>query len=186
MISTFDISNGWTWSPDSRYLLCKWGVLRGVRFLDLMSGRRSEFLQDPDEQVYQPSFCSDGHWIHFWLHRGSLSLHIVDPRLLPSGIGYEWLRRIVMSLTSRAGHRMERGCISHPTPMDSTVSGFKRLDPTVKRPIGVPTPFYHLHSAERSLSNVGKVESDIAVARDRLIFAQSDLTGNVWMIRSGK
>jgi hypothetical protein len=57
----------------------------------------------------------------------------------------------------------------------------QRLDSTSKRPNGAPLPVYHSHSARRSLLNAGILSQGLSVARDKIIFNQCEITGNIWM-----
>ena len=176
----------WTWSPDGQYLLYKWGVLRRVRSLDLVSGRRSEFLQDPNQQVYQPFFSSDGRWIAFLASSG---IFVAPYRGAAAVAKRDWIQIIASAgnFPDKPRWSPDGARLYFTSDRDGfTCIWTQRLDPATKRPIGEPTPFYHLHSAEGSLSNVGAALADIAVARDRLIFPQTDLTGNIWMIHSRK
>ncbi len=174
----------WTWSPDSRYLLYKWGAFRRVRLLDLISGQRSEFLQDPDEQVFQVSFSSDGRWMAFLASSGLFAAPYRGSAAIPKR---DWIRIVASN-----GDFLDKPRWSPDGArlyFTSNADGFdciwtQRLNATTKQPIGEPTPLYHLHSPECSLSNVGAALADIALARNRLIFPQTGLTGNVWMIHS--
>ena len=62
-----------------------------------------------------------------------------------------------------------------------------RVDPKTNRTIGPPRPIYHFHSARRSLANVlAPRKRGPSVARDKLVFALGDLTGNIWMAEPQK
>lgn len=172
----------WTWSPDGRYLLYKWGALRRVRLLELISGRRSEFLQDPDGQVFQPSFSSDGRWIAFL---DSSGIFAAPYRRAAAITKRDWIRIVDGGFLDKPRWSPDGARLYFTSDADgSKCIWTQRLDAITKRPIGEPTPFYHLHSPGRSLSNVGAPLADFVVARDRLIFPQTELSGNIWMIHS--
>ncbi len=58
----------------------------------------------------------------------------------------------------------------------------QRLAPATKQPDGVAFPVRHFHNARESLSRVDRFDLvGLSVARDRLVFAMSELTGNIWM-----
>ena len=40
---------------------------------------------------------------------------------------------------------------------------------------------YHFHEARRSMLNAGYGQLEISVARDKIVFNQAELTGNIWM-----
>ena len=39
----------------------------------------------------------------------------------------------------------------------------------------------HFHSSRRSMLNVGLTELEVAVAPDRIVFVQGEVTGNIWL-----
>jgi eukaryotic-like serine/threonine-protein kinase len=57
----------------------------------------------------------------------------------------------------------------------------QRLDPTRKRPTGVPLSIQHFHTRGLSWRNLYLGAPDIAVARDEIIFNLGEHTGNIWM-----
>jgi Tol biopolymer transport system component len=169
----------WTWSPDDRYLICKWGALRRFRFLDPASGRMTEFLQGT-RHVFQATFSRDGRWLAFmdmsgiivgpyrglnpiskrdWIHVTHGDYFDDKPRWSPDG------SRIYFT-SDRDGSR----CL-----------WMQRLDRETKSPVGVPVPVYHFHFGRRSIANVGAGLADIAIVADGVILPQTELKGNVWL-----
>ena len=57
----------------------------------------------------------------------------------------------------------------------------QRLEPRTRRPAGAPFAVSHFHSSRRSMLNVGLTSLEIAVAPDRIVFVQGDVTGNIWL-----
>ena len=55
------------------------------------------------------------------------------------------------------------------------------LKPETKRAVGPPLPLHHIHQVRRSMLNVGYGLMDIAVAPDKIVFTEGELTGNIWM-----
>jgi hypothetical protein len=53
------------------------------------------------------------------------------------------------------------------------------LDPATKKPLGSAFNVVHFHQASRSMFDAG---FNIGVTSNSLVFALSDLAGNVWMI----
>jgi hypothetical protein len=62
----------------------------------------------------------------------------------------------------------------------------ERLNPASKNPVGAPFPVYHFHHARRSLTGLGRGRGEVmSVARDRILLAVGEVTGNIWMTRDG-
>ena len=175
----------WTWSPDDRYLLCKWGATRYAQLLDPASGRAREFLRDPNANLFQLTFSPDGRWVAFnqmsgifvapyqgpdaipkrdWMHITGGDFFDDKPRWSPDG-------SLIFFTSARDGSR----CL-----------WMQRLNPETKSPVGVPVPVHHLHFGRRSVANVGAALADIAVVRDGVILPQTELKGNVWMTTTRK
>jgi hypothetical protein len=62
----------------------------------------------------------------------------------------------------------------------------QRLDPPTKKPRGESFDLAHFHAASRSLAYVGGGRRRLVSARDKLVFAMADRSGNLWMSESGK
>jgi eukaryotic-like serine/threonine-protein kinase len=60
----------------------------------------------------------------------------------------------------------------------------RRLDAATKHPVGPAFAVYHSHHARLSLSNAAEPgATGLSVARDKIVFAQGELTGNIWMAK---
>ena len=59
----------------------------------------------------------------------------------------------------------------------------QRLDPRTHRPAGDAFAVHHLHSSRRSMMNVGLTQLETAVGPDRIVFAQGEVTGNIWLTK---
>jgi hypothetical protein len=55
------------------------------------------------------------------------------------------------------------------------------IDPRSRRPAGNPVAVYHSHSARLSLRNANQVSQGVTVARDKVVFNQGEITGNIWL-----
>jgi len=55
------------------------------------------------------------------------------------------------------------------------------LDEQTKRPAGPPVAAIHSHGARLSIRNANLVPQDFSVARDKIVFNQGEITGNIWM-----
>jgi hypothetical protein len=57
-----------------------------------------------------------------------------------------------------------------------------RLDPVTKRPQGAPFPVYHFHGARQSMTYAHLGGTSNGVARDKIVYANIERTGNIWML----
>jgi hypothetical protein len=69
----------------------------------------------------------------------------------------------------------------------STRDGFAciwaiRLDPATKRPVGKPSEVRHFHNMRLSMSFAPLAAYELSVARDKLVFELTEITGNIWML----
>ena len=55
------------------------------------------------------------------------------------------------------------------------------LEPRTKRPSGKAVAVFHSHDSRLSLRNANGVSRSMSVARDRIVFNQGEITGNIWM-----
>jgi len=62
----------------------------------------------------------------------------------------------------------------------------RRLDPATKRPLGPSWALQHFHRARRSIIDTSKSWAKISVARDQLVFAMHEITGNIWAAKLPK
>jgi eukaryotic-like serine/threonine-protein kinase len=173
----------WTWSPDGRYLLCKWGEVRYIKLLDTNSGKWSEFIRDPERDLFQPTFSPDGRWLAFM----SMSGLLVAPYRGPQGIAKQDYAQVTSGgIFDDKPRWSANGSILYFTSDrdGSRCLWSQHLDPKTKAPNGAPAPVYHFHSGRRSIGNVGFAFSDITVTRDAIIFAQTELKGNLWTVAS--
>ena len=170
----------WGWSPDGQYLLLKSGTLRNIRLLDAMTGTIVDFLDDPDDPIFQASFSPDGRWIGFMCS----SLYIA-PFRGPSAIPkQQW------SVVVNGGHFEDKPRWSPDGNLlyfTSERDGWRciwaqRLNPSTKTPLGEPWPVHHFHAARRSLVNVGFGLTELAVAPDGSSFhwMRSRVTYGSW------
>jgi hypothetical protein len=59
----------------------------------------------------------------------------------------------------------------------------QRLDPASKQLRGEPFAVTHFHQARRSLRIADTGEIGLAVARDKVVVAEAERTGNVWLTK---
>jgi hypothetical protein len=58
----------------------------------------------------------------------------------------------------------------------------RRLNPAMKEPVGGAFPVFHSHTARVSMTGLQDTGAiGLALARDKIVFAQAEATGNIWM-----
>src|SRR4249919_3224004 len=55
----------WHWSSDGKRIIYVIGEPTHFEVLDLPSGNRFKFLQDPEFNLYLPNFSPDDRWVQF-------------------------------------------------------------------------------------------------------------------------
>jgi Tol biopolymer transport system component len=173
----------WDWSPDRKRMLT-WdrgsGFVRAA-IVDLDSGNRRVFLESPDSNLYGFHWSPDGKWIAFQAERAStmqvdvapytgdqgpsedtwipLNENTWEPRWSPDG---NW----IYAISAQDGF----DCLwAYP------------LDPKTKHLTGKPVAVFHSHGARVSIRNADGVSQGLGVAKDKVVFKQGEITGNIWM-----
>lgn len=54
------------------------------------------------------------------------------------------------------------------------------IDSLTKRPAGKPQAVFHSHGARQSMRNANLSSQGVSVARDKIVFNQGEVTGNIW------
>src|SRR5262245_10104241 len=176
----------WDWSADHTRILhygFKSSVVASISNLE--TGTRSVFLENPGRSVFQFRWSPDSRWIAFqvdtksgrsqlyvalftgdqgpsetaWIPITDGSTNEEMPRWSPDG---NW----IYSLSNQDGF----DCIwAYP------------LDSRTKRPTGKAVAVFHAHGSRLSLRNANQVSREMSVARDRIVFNQGEIIGNIWM-----
>lgn len=176
----------WDWSADHQRIL-HYGSTSSVvaSMVNLVTGTRSLFLERPGRSLYSFRWSPDSRWIAFEAESGTgrSQLYVApftndqgpsetawtpitdgstkeqSPKWSPDG---NW----IYSLSNRDGF----DCIwAYP------------LGPRIKGPSAKAIPVLHSHGSRLSLRNANQISREISVARDRIVFNQGEITGNIWM-----
>ena len=173
------------WSEDGAWMLNTRQQPRRIAVLDVASGRTTDILWHALHNLYVARFSPDGRWVTFLAQTGpeNRRLYIVPFRgetPIPAG---EWI-----PLTD-GRYSDDKPCLSPDGNLlyfTSNRDGFmclwaQRLEPSSKQPRGAPFPVHHFHSTLRSIADVPLGWLGLSVTRDRIVFNQSERTGNIWM-----
>jgi Tol biopolymer transport system component/predicted Ser/Thr protein kinase len=177
-------SGPYGWTPDGSALLARpLADTRNISLFDLAGSGPQTVLKHPEFVLYEARFSPDGRWIAFHgLNSPTTRQMFVAPfhgrQQVPAE---EWV-------PVSGGTEMDRNITWAPDGATiyflSERDGFRcvwaqPLDPETKRPNGGPFNIAHFHQASRSMVDAG---FNMSVTNDSLVFALTDLTGNVWMV----
>ena len=174
-------------SSDGKWILWEPPASVHVMLLDAGSGNQVELLKHPQHALGNSTFSPDDRWVSFHTIPGPASRRIFvapfrGPALIPES---EWIPITDGSAMDRyAMWSPDGNLIYFLTERDGfrCISG-QRLD-SARRPAGAAFEVHHFHHARQSLNFPGDpVAVGFSVARDKLVFAITETTGNIWMSR---
>jgi len=187
---------GYSWglSPDNKFLFffAKRGTANDrlhptVALMNLATGKISDYLQSSRFSLAHPNLTHDGRWITFSAIDSPTRSEILVTPFEPNARSNEsdWIR--VVS-DQHWNHRPHWSPDGNRIYFLSDRDGFpclwtQRVDSETKQPVGSPQLVYDIHQIRRSMLNVGYSLMDLAVAPDKIMFNQAELTGNIWMTR---
>jgi Tol biopolymer transport system component len=181
----------WAFSPDGKQMLF-WPSTSGpatVGLLDLGSGQKHLILQRAGYAIYRPRVSRDGRWVAFHArNRPGRSAVFVAPFHGATPISeQEWI-------AVSDGESYDLGPAWSPNGnllyYLSERDGFRcvwaqRLKADTRQAAGAPFAILHFHAATRSMIHLTTNWLALSVATDKLVFNVMDVTGNVWLARSG-
>jgi Tol biopolymer transport system component/predicted Ser/Thr protein kinase len=180
------------WSPDlTKILLLNPrggpGGAGRLQLLDLAAGGQPLVVEHPKNFVGSSRLSDDGHWISFVETPAASRRQIFIASLrgrtpVPQS---EWI-----PITDGSGLDREPRWSPDANLLYflSERDGFRcfwaqSLESATKRPIGAAFPVQHFHRSRFDLrySDTGTV--GFALARDKIVFAMGETTGNIWMVQ---
>jgi Tol biopolymer transport system component len=172
------------WSPDQSLLLVgEYAKPRTtIEFLDLASGKTSEYLSHPQANLYSRGFSPDGRWISFTkLSPAGQMLMIAPFRPSAPPPESEWLPVTGSSANESHPRWSADGKVLY---FISERDGFpclwaRRMDPVTQKPLGEPFAVLHLHGSDRRM----RVTRYLTVAKGKLAFTLEERAGSLWTLR---
>jgi Tol biopolymer transport system component len=184
-----------SWSSDGSMILHHRPYERTIHLRDVTTGEQTEILRGSQRAPSSAHFSLDDRWITFisspsfplppqtsqadrtrvlvaafrgkspipeqdWIAVTSGEFHDNKPRWSPDG-------NLIYFTSTRDGF----GCI-----------WAIRLDPATKRPVGEPFEVRHFHRTRLSMSVSALAGYELSVARDKLVFELTEITGNIWIL----
>ena len=177
-------------SPDGARILYEPKKDEDLLLFDVAAKKTMKLAERPNGQstISGARFSRDGKWIAFVLSQSAAQRSLVF--LLPLDTNrvapfVEWTPVSEDSHSAMDPAWSPNGDLIYFT---SGRDGFRciwarRLDPSTKKAIGESFPVRHFHSARHSLRSAGWQERFLGlnVAPDRMVFAMTELTGNIWL-----
>jgi Tol biopolymer transport system component len=175
----------WDWSPDRKQILT-WdrgsGLVRAL-LINLDTGKRNVFLESPDRDLYDFQWSPDGEWISFHAEPASGMQVEVAPFTGEQGPNENtWISITEEKAVNTPRWSPDGNWIYAISDRD----GFDclwayPLNPQTKHLAGKPVAVFHSHRARLSIRNADLVTQGLSVAKDKVVFKQGELTGNIWM-----
>jgi Tol biopolymer transport system component/DNA-binding winged helix-turn-helix (wHTH) protein len=157
--------------------------------LDLRTRTEHDFLSLPDRPLYHPFFSWDDRWVVFkklqWSALSETAQILIAPVRHGSAAGEaEW---IAVTDGRSDDDKPQFSADGNTVYFTSLRDGYdciwaQRLDPVTKHPIGQPLAFEHFHNAAgRAFSVQRYIQSDLSVARDKIVIDLAQIHGDIWM-----
>jgi hypothetical protein len=154
--------------------------------LEVASGRTSPLLRYR-ASLYSPRFSPDDRWIAFHAHSSATTrtIYVAPFAGLAEIPESQWVAVTDRNAADREPYWSPGGSLIY---FLSERDGFRciwaqRLDAVMRQPAGEAFAVAHFHSARRSLTKVGFGTGlvGLSIAKDKIVFAQGELTGNIWI-----
>ena len=170
------------WSTGGRYVVYDRGVPRHIGALDLTTGVTVEILKHPKYGVLQAQLSPDDRWVGFAVQTSheSTRLMVAPFRGATPVPETEWV-----ALTDEIGFSVrprwspDGNILYFVSNRDAfnCIWGV-RLDPSTKRPAGLPFALRHFHNHRLTLMTPPTL--GFGVARDKMVFNMQERSGNIW------
>jgi Tol biopolymer transport system component len=176
----------WDWSADHTRIL-HYGFKSSVvaSMVNLETGKRSLFLERPGRSVYSFRWSPDSRWIAFQSESeaGRSQLYVAPLTNDQGPSETAWIPITDGSTKEESPGWSPDGNWIYAL---SNRDGFDciwayHLDPQTKRPSAKAVAVFHSHGSRLSLRNANQISREMSVARDRIVFNQGEITGNIWM-----
>jgi eukaryotic-like serine/threonine-protein kinase len=155
----------------------------GVGIVKIGAPKNDAWLRHPGYGIYNARLSSDGGWVVFNARTDRLAPAAVFVAKVQGDAVSPRKDWILVSADGDAPRWSPHASLLYfwSERDGSPCLWAQRVDPTTKRPVGVPLNIQHFHSRGLSWRNLYLGAADIAVARDRIVFNLGEQSGNVWM-----
>jgi Tol biopolymer transport system component/DNA-binding winged helix-turn-helix (wHTH) protein len=154
--------------------------------LDLRTRTEKDFLRERDKPLYHPFFSWDDRWVVFKKLQslGGLAQIVIAPVRHGAAAGpAEW---IAVTDGRSNDDKPQFSPDGNTLYFTSTRDGYlcvwsQRLDPATKHPLGSPFAFEHFHNSEGRAAAYNFFDSDLTVARDKMLINLPHIHPDIWM-----
>ena len=155
--------------------------------LDLRTRKEQDFLSDPMVPIYHPFFSWDDRWVvfkFFDVSKSSAPIMIAPVRRGLAAGKAEW---IAVTDGQQRDDKPQFSADGNTVYFTSTRDLYlciwaQRLDPVTKRPLGAPFAFEHFHNSAGRGSEFYAIQSDLSVARDKIMINLTQIhASEIWM-----
>jgi DNA-binding winged helix-turn-helix (wHTH) protein/Tol biopolymer transport system component len=155
--------------------------------LDLRTRTEQDFLSDPERPLYHPFLSWDDRWVAFKLldiSKLSAEIMIAPVRRGSAAREAEW---IAVTDGRYYADKPQFSADGNTLYFTSGLDGYlciwaQRLDPVTKHPQGPPFAFEHFHNSAGRAGASDQMESDLSVARDKILINLPQVnSGDIWM-----
>lgn len=174
----------WDWSPDGATLLFYQdaGGYGRIYQMDVGSLHENPFLNDPEYQVWNGRFSSDGRWVLFNAEKGEVSRIFTAPFRKGRVPRSEWIALTDGPWDDKANFAHDDNTILFASKRDGYWCIWGQRLGADRHPSGNPFAVYHSHQRRRSLGNVPLPGFQMAVGPHVVAFNRAELTGNIWLM----
>jgi Tol biopolymer transport system component/DNA-binding winged helix-turn-helix (wHTH) protein len=155
--------------------------------LDLHARTESELLSLPDRPVFQPFLSWDDHWLVFtkW-QPGDLPPSQVLIARMQRGVAAPKAEWIAVTDGKHEDDKPQFSADGNTVYFTSTRDGnlciwAQWLDPASKHPQGPPIAVQHFHNSEGRAAVFYQHESDLSVARDKMLINLPKVNSEIWI-----
>jgi Tol biopolymer transport system component len=176
----------WDWSNDAR-ALTRWAYRlprsEGVDIIDLATGEAKPLLTRP-RNLFQAHISHDGHWVMVQESGGGVLMAPIRDAQPPAADLWQPMGLKGADLVRWSPDDNLIYFISRRDTFRCVWA--QRLDPHTKKPLGEPFAIAHFHQARRSLRIADSGKIGLAVARNQIVLAEAERTGNIWSANLGR
>jgi Tol biopolymer transport system component len=155
--------------------------------LDLGTRTEHDFLSLPDSPVFHAYFSWDDRWVVFKKMRSGDSfpsqILIAPVRHGSAAAKAEW---IAVTDGQHSDDKPQFSADGNTVYFTSARDGYlciwaQRLDPVTKHPLGSPFAYEHFHTFEGRTAAALQEQSDLSVARDKILINLPRVHSEIWM-----
>jgi serine/threonine protein kinase/Tol biopolymer transport system component len=150
---------------------------------NLQTGQVAPLVQDPDSDIFEPHFSPDARWFTFTVADNGQSRIFIAPFRGAAIPKSDW-----QPITTDASwNDKPRFSVDGKSLLfTSNRDGFRciwaqRLTADM-HPEGDPIPVFHSHGLQLSIGNGPLGEQSMSIGKGWLVFDQTELKGNIWML----